>query len=297
MKIRRKLKNLKVTHVSYVDRGANKKSYYLTKDAEGKEPDFEFEVKLLCSANEEERLVYGIVYSHNEVDAHNDYTDEDTLRKAAHNYLAEYRKMDVQHNFQEESAGVIVESSLAPTDYEINGEFIKKGTWVIVSKASPEIWERIKKGELNAYSLAGTAETEYERVKAFDLIKQLFSSKKSVTITNMEVEMDEELRKALENLSKATETIDNISKSVGTIVEKVDALIAKVDAFEPTVKKFEELDIAKQIKESVEAVNVEVKKNMDSVSEAIVNSVHQQNGGGKDDSTPTTETSKAHHIN
>ena len=54
-KKRRKLKNLKVEYVSYVDRGANQRTFYLTKEYEQKkkEPDFSMQVKLICSEEEE----------------------------------------------------------------------------------------------------------------------------------------------------------------------------------------------------------------------------------------------------
>lgn len=52
----------------------------------------------------------------------------------------------------------MVESYVAPEDFEMNGETIKKGSWVLVTKAS-EVWEQIKKDEITGYSMAGTAET------------------------------------------------------------------------------------------------------------------------------------------
>ncbi len=52
----------------------------------------------------------------------------------------------------------MVESYVAPEDFEMNGETLKKGSWVLVTKAS-EVWEQIKKDEITGYSMAGTAET------------------------------------------------------------------------------------------------------------------------------------------
>ena len=42
----------------------------------------------------------------------------------------------------------------------INDTTITKGTWVLVTKATDEMWEDIQKGEFTGYSLAGTAEVE-----------------------------------------------------------------------------------------------------------------------------------------
>jgi len=99
MKKKRKLKNLVVTHVSYVDRGANQKKFYLTKEFEDKKdkPNFQARVRLICSENEEERKIYGIVYEPDTADAHGDYCDAKTLEKAAEDYMENYQKMDEQH--------------------------------------------------------------------------------------------------------------------------------------------------------------------------------------------------------
>mgnify|MGYP000998074972 FL=1 len=51
----RKLENVKVTHVSYVDKAANKKQFFLTKSAS--EPTFETTVKLLTKSPHPQNLV------------------------------------------------------------------------------------------------------------------------------------------------------------------------------------------------------------------------------------------------
>jgi len=278
-KKRRKLKNLNVEYVSFVDRGANQKVFYLTKELEEKhnEPDFEFKVRLVCSDKEDERKVYGIVYAPDTVDAHGDYTDEESLEKAAHNYLMNYRKMDTQHNLVD-GAGEVVESYIAPVDFSINGEDVKKGTWILVSKASEEVWDKIKKGEITAYSLYGTAEMEYERVGLLELIGDFFGKSKDKKYThnlsNMEVIMDEELKKALEkineisarvekleNIEKLLENlpgIEDLSKSVTSVIESIDS-----------VKKFTEGISQDELKKSFE----DVIKKLDGISESIANGV------------------------
>ena len=153
----RKLENVKVTHVSYVDKAANKKSFFLTK-AEG-EPTFETAVKLVTKADDPQKLVYGVVYEPETEDAHGDYMDAETIEKAAHSFMEDYQQIDKQHDFTT-SAGKVVESYVAPVDMTIEDTTITKGTWVLVTKATDEMWEDIQKGEFTGYSLAGTAEVE-----------------------------------------------------------------------------------------------------------------------------------------
>ncbi|SFW99809.1 Putative phage serine protease XkdF [Bacillus altitudinis] len=52
--------------------------------------------------------------------------------------------------------------TLLPSDFEMGGEVIKKGSWVFVMMASDEIWEQIRKGEITGYSMAGAADIEKE---------------------------------------------------------------------------------------------------------------------------------------
>lgn len=79
--------------------------------------------------------------------------------------MKDAREIDKQDDFQG-GVGEVVESYVAPADFEMNGETIKKGSWVLVTKASEEVWEQIKKGEITGYSMAGTAETIEKQEKS-----------------------------------------------------------------------------------------------------------------------------------
>jgi len=255
-KARRKLKNLNVEFVSFVDRGANLRTFYLTKEFEEnkKEPEFQMNVKLICSDNEEERKVYGLVYAPDTVDAHGDYTDAETLEKAAHNFMLNYQKMDVQHNM-EDGAGKVVESFIAPETFMINGEEIIKGSWVLVSLANEKVWESIKKGEITGYSLYGTAEVEYEKVNILDLIGSIFRKEKIQINQNMEVIMDDELKKALENIeliTKKMEEYESTMKSIGETVTEVVSSVKGLNESMEAVKKFIDEVKVDDIKKSFE---------------------------------------------
>ncbi|MCY7895107.1 XkdF-like putative serine protease domain-containing protein [Bacillus vallismortis] len=161
----RELVNAKITHVSYVDKAANQKQFFFMKSE--KQPDFQKEIKVLTKAEDEKKLVYGIVYEPDTPDAHGDFMTTAEIEKAAHGFLKDAREIDKQHDFQG-GVGEVVESYVAPADFEVNGENIKKGSWVLVTKASDEVWEQIKKGDITGYSMAGTAETiEKQKEKPF----------------------------------------------------------------------------------------------------------------------------------
>lgn len=161
----RKLENVKVTHVSYVDKAANKKQFFLTKSAS--EPTFETTVKLLTKSDDPQKLVYGVVYEPDVEDSHGDFMDAETIEKAAHGFMEEYQNIDKQHDFKT-NAGKVVESYVAPSDMTVGDTVISKGTWVLVTKATDELWESIQKGEFTGYSLAGTAEVEEVKKQTTD---------------------------------------------------------------------------------------------------------------------------------
>ncbi|QCU17564.1 terminase [Bacillus altitudinis] len=176
----RELKNAKITHVSYVDKAANQKQFFFMKSE--KENDFEKEIKVIAKADDAQRLVYGIVYEPHVEDAHGDYMTPAEIEKAAHGFLKDAREIDKQHDFQA-GVGEVVESYIAPSDFEMGDEMIKKGSWVLVTKASDEIWEQIQKGEITGYSMAGTADIgkqedhkpASDEKGLFSLLKNFFS--------------------------------------------------------------------------------------------------------------------------
>jgi hypothetical protein len=118
-----------------------------------------FEFTCILIKDEAKRLVYGVVYEPwdgNNLDAHGDYATADEIEKTAHNYLPKYSEVSLMHKKRINSQAEVVESFIAPIDYRINGELIKKGSWVMVTHVLDEkIWKSIVDGELNAYSIEG----------------------------------------------------------------------------------------------------------------------------------------------
>ena len=216
----RKLENVKVTHVSYVDKAANKKSFFLTK-AEG-EPTFETSVKLVTKADDPQKLVYGVVYEPETEDAHGDYMDAETIEKAAHSFMEDYQQIDKQHDFTT-SAGKVVESYVAPVDMTIEDTTISKGTWVLVTKATDEMWEDIQKGEFTGYSLAGTAEVEEVKKQTTNN----FNRRKTFRDVNAAIEAFQ---------SAAWSILDNYSSDDAEKVSEIQSEVSELSALIGTIQ-------------------------------------------------------------
>ena len=151
-----RITNLIPSHVSIVDKAANKRSFLLMKDAE--QPNVETDVRLL-KRDEEQQIVYGVVYEPDVVDAHGDFMDTGEIEKAAHVFLKEFRNVDKQHDFTSK-VGEVIESYIAPADFELGGQTVTKGTWMMAVKVVDDVWQSIQKGEYTGFSLAGYGNVE-----------------------------------------------------------------------------------------------------------------------------------------
>ena len=131
-------------------------------------------------ADEAKRIVYGVVldpYSSSSgsdghlVDAHSDYVSPLEVETTAHNYLANSRAVGLEHNGELEAQ--VVESWIHPypssEDYraamagkphkvrrtEFGSDVVHSGSWVLGVKLKPDQWDKVKSGELNAFSIGG----------------------------------------------------------------------------------------------------------------------------------------------
>lgn len=154
-----RITNLIPSHVSIVDKAANKRSFLLMKGAN--EPNVEADVKLL-KRDEAQQIVYGVVYEPDVVDAHGDFMDAGEIEKAAHVFLKEFRNIDKQHDFTSK-VGEVIESYIAPADFELGGQTVTKGTWMMAVKVVDDVWTGIQKGEFTGFSLAGYGNVEKAR--------------------------------------------------------------------------------------------------------------------------------------
>jgi 2'-5' RNA ligase len=106
------------------------------------------------------QIVYGVVMQPDVADSAGDWQSAEDIEAAAHRYLAESRKHDVQHE-EEQVAVVPVESFIAPADMEIAGAPVLKGSWVMAVKVEdPEVWAAVQKGDLTGFSIGGTGVRE-----------------------------------------------------------------------------------------------------------------------------------------
>ncbi|QPI66388.1 hypothetical protein IR194_07790 [Exiguobacterium sp. PBE] len=152
-----RITDLQVTHVSIVDKAANRRKFLLMKSDE-QQPNVEQTVRVVKS-DAAEQILYGVVYEPLVKDAHDDYMTADDIEKAAHMFLKDYRQIDKQHDFVSQ-VGEVIESYISPVDFTMGDELVTKGTWVMAVKVDDETWQAAQDGLFTGFSLAGYGNVE-----------------------------------------------------------------------------------------------------------------------------------------
>jgi len=128
----------------------------------------------------ERQIAYAAVLIPNAVDKQGDVIPPYVVERSAHEYMAEYRKMDSDHDLND-GAGVPVESWILKDEQEFDtpdGGTITypEGTWVIGKRFVDDEWERVKAGELTGFSIYGGAQA----VEVEDLVDEMKATNRQV---------------------------------------------------------------------------------------------------------------------
>lgn len=144
----------RISFVSLVGKAANKKQFLITKSEDGA-ADFATFGRIL-KADADSHFVTGIVYEPMVEDSQGNYMTEEEITKAAYWFAKNGSQVDLQHCFEKCDGAAVVESYVAKCDMEIDGEAIKKGTWLMTMEISDAgVWESIQKGEITGFSMGG----------------------------------------------------------------------------------------------------------------------------------------------
>ena len=105
-------------------------------------------------------LVYGLVYEPLVKDSHEDFATAEEIEAAAHNYLPSAMQ-NVEHDSEQtltKADSTVVESYIAPCDFNLGESLVTKGSWILVTKIhTEELLEKVRSGEITGYSMEGTA--------------------------------------------------------------------------------------------------------------------------------------------
>jgi len=126
----------------------------------------------------EERTVFAPVLEPNDgedgapldPDKQDEIYSAEAIRKTAHYWMENGGVIGLMHRFDVSKHVSVLESYLAPVDFTFKCDDgrkykVRKGTWLLrVRINNDEMWKAIKKGELGAFSVGGTAIKRTEEI-------------------------------------------------------------------------------------------------------------------------------------
>lgn len=116
----------------------------------------------ILKADDEKRVVTGIVLEPETIDAQADVMSEAEIERTAWDYVRKSRTIGFRHSAK--SQAQLVESYIAPVSMTVGKQKVKKGTWIIsVHIPDDETWDMVKKGDINAFSVGGYGKREEEK--------------------------------------------------------------------------------------------------------------------------------------
>ncbi|MCD8206696.1 MAG: XkdF-like putative serine protease domain-containing protein [Bacteroidales bacterium] len=142
----------KIQFVSLVGKAANKHTFLVTK-ADDDRASFTTYGRIVKA---ESHYVTGIVYEPMTEDTDGNYMTEEEIAKACHWFAKNGSQVDLQHSFEPLDGAHVVESWIAKSDYRIDGNPIKKGTWLMTVEIEDDgIWDAVTKGDITGFSMGG----------------------------------------------------------------------------------------------------------------------------------------------
>lgn len=170
MKPRRRFKRIWVDFISLVDEGANRRTviWKSVRNLPGKDPlDHTFPI---LKIDDDQRMVYGIVYAPDEVDTDGDVATAEVIKETAYRFMREKqedlkgkpgedkRTIDKQHN-AEPDQGYVAESWIVRKNDALFPNDVN--AWAVGIKVEDEdTWQEIKKGKIRGLSMGGEALAE-----------------------------------------------------------------------------------------------------------------------------------------
>jgi len=141
----------------------------------------------LAKTNKEKQIVYAVVsdpygYDGPDLDAQEEWVSPAEVENTSHNYMIKYRNVGLNHDEVIKTASVVeswVEQYPSQEDYQnalvnkphkiyarkFGDDEIHSGAWIMGVKVSDKEWDKIQKGDLDAFSIGGFSRSRSEITK------------------------------------------------------------------------------------------------------------------------------------
>lgn len=228
----KRLKNIDVEFISLVASPATGLPLIL-KNQEAKATFFKLE-----KADEDRQVAYGVVYASGVIDAQGDFADSAEIESAAYRFMKSKRvdQVDENHDSRPLAGAYVAESWLVKAGDPWFGEL--PGSWAVGVKVDDaEVWERLKKGELWGFSMAGRAEREEvtppERTP--DAGETMTKADLDASLMGLKASLAAQIQEALAPLVGLPEQLESMQQRLGA-VEKARLTVSHQPATGPALK-------------------------------------------------------------
>ena len=105
-----------------------------------------------------DNIVYGVVLAPDKADLQGDIMSKEDIERASHEYMKEYRTINVDH--KDNVDAYPVESWIAKEDGLLGTRPYTKGSWLMGTLLPQDLADKVRSGRYNAYSIEGTGVRE-----------------------------------------------------------------------------------------------------------------------------------------
>ncbi len=135
---------------------AGMKAAAVHKDEESPDDDENAYYSEIVKADKAEQKVWGVVLEPHTVDAQGDWETEEAIAKAAHRWAESYQGIGLRHVGKAVVGVHVVESYIAPCDFKLGDQDVKKGSWILGAHITDgDVWKDVESGKLNGWSVQG----------------------------------------------------------------------------------------------------------------------------------------------
>ena len=273
----REILDADITFISLVKAGANQKTIIWKSAGHPDKPTLSKTIQIM-KIDDDKQIVYGIVYSPNEVDTDGDFASAEAIEKIAYKFMknAHTPNVDQQHDFDSDE-GFVAESWLTKSGDPLFSAD-PAGSWAVGIKVENEdTWALVKSGEIKGLSMAGTAiaqpvekvKSQKSKVKSGDGIMKYMEP--IIKFFKSKISKDFNSDYAKEQLwalywaltDSIWKVLDNMGYGTITKEEAKEQIFIQVEQFR---EKLQTVDLAKEIKP---VMNPEILEKIEDLKKAL----------------------------
>ncbi len=234
MKAKRRIKKLYVHHISLVEKGANLRGIIYKAEKQPDLPEFNKTIEIR-KTNDEEHMVYGIVYAPDEVDAHGDIATAEVIKDASERFMRAKNidKIDRQHDLVNDN-GFVAETWIVKSGDPMFPD--DAGAWAVgIKVTNEETWKAIKKGDIGGLSMGaqGLVEDLEKELSMKDLMKQFVADLHKAFLEVKwsgsvgEADGDSSLKDDLTSIFKDVKTPEDAKTAIESMTKFNDSALAQ----------------------------------------------------------------------